>query len=388
MIEWFARKSIGRLRRMLQSIRSQDFGVRFPEEKLHGEERKLAGEINDVITDFRLQLLQQERRYGQYEALLDTIGAALIVAGKDGDVRYMNRNAVEHLCGFRINRLSALGAVHHDLPQALQSLSPGQSRLLSLSDNGRERQVKISMVRYSVEGDEAFLYTIEDVEGLLLQNEMEAQGKLVSVLTHEIMNSLSPIISLSDSLGNSVSQSDAETQLALSAIKRRSQGLLSFVENYRKLSRLAPPKLHYAKIGDVFSEVRNLYSASWVRYDVSDSDMELRMDRHQIVQVLINLIKNGMEACSDVATPSVVVTAGADHPRRLFVITVADNGCGISPEERDKIYVPFYTTKPGGSGIGLSLSRRIVGTHGGSLQLDPTDTGSKFIILLPLIYRI
>ena len=388
MMRWFACKSVGRLRQMLRSIRSQDFAVRFPEEKLHGEEKELAQEINDVITDFRAQLLQQERRFGQYEALLDTIGAALIVAGKDGDVRYMNRNAVEHLCGFRINRLSALGAVHHDLPQALMSLSPGESRLFSMGSDGKGRQLKISMVKYSVEGDAAFLYSLEDVDRLLLQNEVEAQNKLVSVLTHEIMNSLSPIISLSDTLENSVSQSDGETQMALRVIKRRSQGLLSFVENYRKLSRLAPPKLHWTKIGDVFSELINLYPAPYVRYDVADSDMELMIDRHQMVQVLINLVKNAMEACGECADPSVEVSAWADHPQRQFVISVADNGCGISPEEADKIYVPFYTTKPGGSGIGLSISRQIVGAHGGSLQLDPADPGSKFTILLPLIYRI
>lgn len=154
---------------MLRAIRSQEFGVRFPEESLRGPERELAREINDVITDFRGQLLQQERKYGQYEALLDTIGTALIVAGEEGDVRYMNKNAVEHLCGFRINHLSALGAVHHDLPSELRSISPGLTKLLTLSNAGKERQVKISMVKYSVEGNGAYLYFIEDVDRLLLQ---------------------------------------------------------------------------------------------------------------------------------------------------------------------------------------------------------------------------
>ena len=134
--------------------------------------------------------------------------------------------------------------------------------------------------------------------------------------------------------------------------------------------------------------MRNLFPDPYITYDISDPDLQLRMDRHQMVQVLINLVKNGVEACSDCDAPSIIVSARADHPGRRFVISVADNGCGISPEALDSIFVPFYTTKPGGSCIGLSLSRQIVSAHGGSLELIPAEKGTEFRIVLPLIYRL
>lgn len=386
MIEWFARKSINRLRRMLQAIRSNDFGIRFPEEKLHGPERELASEINEVITDFRQQLLRQERKYGQYEALINTIGTSLIVTDNDGNVRFMNRHAIDNLCGFRINHLSALESFHRELPSALRSLSPGQSRLLSVSTStGKEMQLNVSMACYLVEGETTFLYSIENVDLLLLENEIEAQRKLVSVLTHEIMNSLSPIISLSDTLCNSHSTSPEETAMALRAIKRRSQGLLTFVENYRKLSKLAPPRLQWTVIGEIFEELKRLYPDPFMTYEISDSDIQLCIDRHQIVQVLINLVKNGIEACDE--KPHIKVCAKADHPGRRFIMSVTDNGCGISHDAIDRIFVPFFTTKPGGSGIGLSLSRQIINSHGGSLEFLPSEKGTTFSVILPLVYR-
>lgn len=385
-MEWFARRSINRLRRMLQSVRSRDFAIRVPEEQLHGSERALAKEINDVLTDFRKQMLDQERRFGQYEAILNTVSAAIIVAKNNGNVLFMNRQAIEGLCGFSINNISSLEAVDRDLPAAMRSLTPGQAKSLTLRANGKEAQVKISMVRYNADGETLCLYSIEDIHQLLLQNEIEAQRKLISVLTHEIMNSLSPIMSLSDTLCQTAACTDADTAMALQAINRRSKGLLTFVENFRKLSKLSSPKLDWVKISDIFDDLRIIYANAFIAYDMTAPDMELRLDRNQILHVMINLMKNAVEACGD--NPSIVVTAKADHLQRRFIISVEDNGCGISPEAIDSIFLPFYTTKPDGSGIGLSLSRQIVSMHGGSLQLEPSDAGAKFTITLPLIYRI
>lgn len=386
MIKWFARKSIDRIKCLLGALRSNDLTIRIPEENLHGSERKLAEEINDIINDFHNKLLIQERRCGLYEAMVNTIDSALIVATPKGEVHFMNRKAIESLCGFRINNLSSLEALHHSLPQSLLSLAPGQSKLVVISKDGKETQLKISMVRYSVEGEDTLLFSIENVNQLLLQNEIEVQHKLVSVLTHEIMNSLSPIISLSETLSDSTSITDDDALTALNIIKRRSTGLLTFVENYRKLSRLSQPKLNWTRTGELFEELRKLYSASFIKYEIEDPDILIRIDRHQIMQVLINIVKNAIEACED--NPAIVVSAKSDYPSRRFIISVADNGPGISPESLERIFVPFYTTKPNGSGIGLSLSRQIVTMHGGILQIDPHhDKGSKFMVSLPCHYH-
>lgn len=386
MIGWLSRKSIERVKRMIRTLRSNDLTLRIPEENLRGAERALAEEINDLINDLRKKLLKQERRSGQYEALINTIDAALIVAADDGEILFMNQKAVQGLCGFRINNLSYLDILHDGLSQSLLNLAPGQSKLVTINKDGKETQLKISMVRYGVDGHDTLLFSIENVNQILLQNEIEAQRKLVSVLTHEIMNSLSPIISLSETLYESVSNVEEDTRIALNVIKQRSTGLLSFVENYRKLARLSPPKCNWTKIGELFEDLRKLYSAPYIQYEIEDIELEVWIDRQQIVQVLINIVKNAVEACD--ANPIVMVAAKVDYPSHKFIISVSDNGNGISAEAKERIFIPFYTTKPDGSGIGLSLSRQMVIMHGGSLYLDSSEvSGSKFIISLPCVYK-
>ena len=383
---WFRSKSIDRLRKMLQAIGSGDFSFRIPEENLRGQERELAEEMNDVMTGFRRKLLELERKYGKYETFLDTINIAIIVTGKNGDIKFMNRKAIEGLCGFRINRLSDLATLDARLPQALLDLQPGDSKAIALSRNDSESQIKISMVKYSTCDEESYIYSIEDINRLLFENEIESQRKLVSVITHEIMNSLSPIISLSNSLCELKDCSEEDRLLALNTIRQRSEGLLTFVENYRKLSQVGVPQLQWICIGELFEGLRRLLPQPYIKFDIRDPEMHLHLDGHQIEQVLLNLIKNAIEACGE--NPEIVVSARPDHSRRIYIISVRDNGRGIKPEDVQRIFVPFFTTKESGLGIGLSLSRRIVNSHNGSLRVQSTPEGSDFIIQLPLVYRL
>ncbi len=383
---WFADKSADRLRRMLQAIRNRDFSIHFPAERMRGSEKKLAEEMNEVISNFRDDLMQQERQYGQYEAILNLVDSALIVADTDGNVSWMNQKAIKNLCGFNISHLSMLDAVNPDLAKGLQSLLPGQPKMLTLNINGREESLKLSMATYISEGSDVCIYSIENVNLLVQQSEIEAQRKLIRVLTHEIMNSLSPIISLSDMLSAQKGQFDEEFTLALNAINRRSKGLLKFVENYRKLSRLSQPHLEWIRIGDVFDGLRTLFPESYIEFRIEDPDIQLQLDRHQMEQVLINLIKNAVESCEE--NPTVIVSSKADHPNHRFMISVEDNGCGVSPDAEDSIFLPFFTTKSGGSGIGLSLSRQIVSMHGGSISFISQPHQTIFTITLPFIYRL
>ncbi len=383
---WFVNRSAERMRRMLESIRNRDFSLRFPAEKMRKSERKLAEEMNDVISGFREELIRQERQYGRYEAILNLVDSALIVADSKGNVSWMNNQAINNLCGFMISHLSMLEAVHPDLAASLKNLLPGQAKILTVNLSGREERLKLSMAAYNSGGTEVCIYSIENVNMLVQQSEIEAQRKLIRVLTHEIMNSLSPIISLSDMLTQNRDQYDEESLMALNTINRRSKGLLKFVENYRKLSRLSMPHLEWTRIGDIFDGMRALFPDSFIEFKIEDPDIQLQIDRLQMEQVLINLIKNAVEAIRH--DPSVVVSTKADHPKHHFYVTVSDNGCGISPDAADNIFLPFFTTKSGGSGIGLSISRQIVSMHGGTMKFDTSSCGSTFSIILPLIYRL
>jgi signal transduction histidine kinase len=169
----------------------------------------------------------------------------------------------------------------------------------------------------------------------------------------------------------------------MKTIHRRSTGLLEFVNNYRKLSRLPNPILAPIKIGDLIGHVRKLFSNKEVKYiyQLENENRILMLDRSQIEQVLINLLKNATEACEGKDNPKIHITSHYQADKRIFQLTISDNGCGILPNVLDKIFVPFFTTKPKGSGIGLSLCKQIINNHGGSISVSSeTNKGTSFTL--------
>ena len=247
----------------------------------------------------------------------------------------------------------------------------------------------VTMTEYTTKGFRYRLYCFTNVRSLLEENEMEAWQKLVRVLTHEMMNSIAPIISLSETLAERVEQDNRGEQLdemivhGMKVIHRRSKGLLEFVENYRKLSRLSSPVLAYVKVGDLLSDIKKLFHNPKIdyRYDIEEKEQLLFIDRSQIEQVLINLLKNAEEACAEQPNPVVKITTSYLKEKHLLLISVSDNGCGILPDVQEKIFVPFFTTKQKGSGIGLSLCKQIMSLHGGSISVKSEEgVGSTFTL--------
>ena len=218
---------------------------------------------------------------------------------------------------------------------------------------------------------------------VLERNEMEAWQKLIRVLTHEIMNSITPIISLSETLSErEMSEKNYPVmRQGMQTIHRRSKGLLEFVENYRKLTRLPAPVRRPVAVRELLQDLQKLFSEEYIRIELPEADRILQIDRTQIEQVLINLIKNAKEACSRKEQPRIEVTMLPALSWQCL-ITVSDNGEGILPEVQDKIFVPFFTTKPSGSGIGLSLCKQVMNRHGGNITVQSTvGKGSCFTLL-------
>ena len=221
-------------------------------------------------------------------------------------------------------------------------------------------------------------------------NEMESWQKLIRVMGHEIMNSITPIISLSETLGSRAvdERSYAYMQQGMQIIHKRSKGLLEFVENYRRLTRIPLPKKEKVELGTLLRDLKNLFPDNFIHILPPSSEIYLQADRVQIEQVLINLVRNAREACNAVEWdecigPRIEVSV-FHHPEWRVAISVADNGEGILPEVLDKIFVPFFTTKEGGSGIGLSLCRQIMHLHGGSITATSTPgPGTCFTLLFP-----
>lgn len=221
-------------------------------------------------------------------------------------------------------------------------------------------------------------------------NEMESWQKLIRVMGHEIMNSITPIISLSETLGSRTvdEKSYAYMQQGVQIIHKRSKGLLEFVENYRHLTRIPLPKKEKVELGTLLRDLKNLFPDNFIHILPPSTEIYLQADRVQIEQVLINLVRNAREACNAVEWnecigPRIEVSV-FHHPEWRVALSVADNGEGILPEVLDKIFVPFFTTKEGGSGIGLSLCRQIMHLHGGSITATSTPgTGTCFTLLFP-----
>ena len=217
---------------------------------------------------------------------------------------------------------------------------------------------------------------------LFERNEMEAWQKLIRVLTHEIMNSITPIISLSETLSEREvdEKSYAVMRQGMLTIHRRSKGLLEFVENYRKLTRLPAPVRRPVSLTELLQDLQKLFPEPYIRVELPSADCTLQIDRTQIEQVLINLIKNAREACAHTPEPRIEIRSHQLSPW-VNTITVTDNGEGILPDVQDKIFVPFFTTKSNGSGIGLSLCKQIMNRHGGNITVQSTaGQGSCFTL--------
>lgn len=217
---------------------------------------------------------------------------------------------------------------------------------------------------------------------VLERNEMEAWQKLIRVLTHEIMNSITPIISLSETLSERemTEKNYPVMRQGMQTIHRRSKGLLEFVENYRKLTRLPAPLRRPVSVSELLQDLQKLFPEEYIRIEMPETDRTLQIDRTQIEQVLINLIKNAKEACSKQEHPLIEVKVVPVFSWQCL-ITVSDNGGGILPDVQDKIFVPFFTTKPSGSGIGLSLCKQIMNRHGGNITVKSTvGQGSCFTL--------
>ena len=384
--------SIRRMERVIGSIRHGDFMLNFSAAGRSEVERKMVESLNEVILRFRTDLSEKQEKHQYFETLLDTVDTSMLVADKQGIVMWMNRAGVQDLCGHAIHQLDELKVLNPDFPLLLKALQPGEVKVIRIYKEEVMQDLAVTVTEYSTPAADLRLINLKNIRSILEENEMEAWQKLVRVLTHEIMNSITPIISLSDTLcERAIQQGMEEESLMLQGMKtihRRSKGLMVFVENYRKLSRLSTPMLAPVEVGELLGDIKKLFPSSKVRYiyKVEDESRKLMIDRSQMEQVLINLLKNAGEACMDQPNPEVVVETDYQAENHIFRLSVTDNGCGILPEVVDRIFIPFFTTKPTGSGIGLSLCKQIMTLHGGSIRVK-SELGKGSCFTLKLVVK-
>jgi two-component system, NtrC family, nitrogen regulation sensor histidine kinase NtrY len=338
------------------------------------------------------QYLQQDRRTQRQGAdylqtLLDTVPAALIVVAADGTVRMVNR-AAHRLLGESAARLEELAILGESTARLLAGLVPGAQQIVRLRDG---RQLLASASQFTAAGAAAQrLICLQRLAGDLDAVEHKAWDDMARVLAHEMMNSLTPIASLSESL-DALLRAGGHTEevaAALEAIRRRSLGLMRFVERYRQVAELPEPLLQPLALKAVLEGVERLLGPAFEQGQISYAStvvppgLTLRGDADLLEQALINLLRNAAEAVRGQPGARIEVIGGLEAG--LCFIDVADNGPGLTAAAREQIFVPFFTTKEGGSGIGLSLARRIALCHGGQVAVQSSaPQGSVFRLTLP-----
>jgi len=311
---------------------------------------------------------------------------SIIAYRKDGTVEMINKAAKTLFQIHSLKNIKGLEQLSQELVNTLIHISPGENTLVKVQDQDDILQLAIYATEFKVKDKLIILATINNIQNVLEEQETEAWQKLIRVLTHEIMNSITPIASLSSTLeimlkgitdGGNVREdldidSVMEIQQALQTINKRSTGLLHFVNTYRNLTRIPKPNFKIFPVKELF---KNLYllmeeeiSENKVNFvtNIEPENIEVSADEQLVEQVIINLIRNSMHALDGRKDPTIELKTYYNKRGRV-TIQVADNGTGILPEVLDKIFIPFFTTKQSGSGIGLSLSRQILRLHNGTI---------------------
>ncbi len=374
----------------LESIRFSDFTRSFQIEGLGSSFDGLKKAFNEVIKDFQKIRSEKEEHFFYIQNIIQHVDISVLAYQRDGTVEMIN-NAAKKL--FQINNLKnikSLASWNEEVEQTLFTIKPSQSKLVKVQDNDDILQLIIKATEFKINDRDIILVSINNIQSEMEEQEMEAWQKLIRVLTHEIMNSIAPIASLTSTVNvmvddvakvveeNMPTDFDMETitdiQNALQTIHKRSTGLIHFVETYRNLTRIPKPNFTIFSLKNQFEYIGSLLENDMrnnhINFVISlvPEDIQITADEQLIEQVLINLIKNSIHALEN-STEKHIQLKAFINKRDRTVIQVIDNGQGIIKEVIDKIFIPFFTTKPTGSGIGLSLSKQIMRLHGGTINV-------------------
>jgi signal transduction histidine kinase len=391
----FQRRTVKDMRRLIDAIQYADFSISFRRLPARGLAPELAPAMDEAVRKFNSLLKKYSSEHIFYDMLLNRIDFGVIVVEQNEKIFWLNKWITDYFVSPHPKYLADFARIAPELPDVFRNLLPADTKLLNINNH----QVAATAGYFYSENKKLKVISLKNVETVMEESESDAWRKLISVLTHEMMNSLTPIISLSETFAEAdeenkpnrsprpvrFNNNDGETSLmqrAMQTIHRRSKGLVTFVSNYRKLAQIPQPVKAPFPAMEFIEDVSRLLEPDGYhfRYSVNPTNLIINADRPLMEQALINLIRNACE--SSLQQPEVNVSIDKDEYNRVR-IRVADKGDGILPEVMQRIFVPFFTTKPNGSGIGLSISRQTIKLHGGSLTVSTKHgEGSCFTIII------
>jgi len=388
------------LTRFFESIKYGDFTQSFKDDKLGRSFAALRQTYNEVADAFRATRAEKEEHYRYLQTVVQHVGVGLIAFQPDGEVELINTAAKRLLDLSHLKNIKSLHSLSPKLVETLFRLNPRERALVKVEGENESLQLALYSTEFKLRSQVFSLVSIQNIHSELEEIEIEAWQRLIRVLTHEIMNSITPISSLASTIQQLIRDSlesldlpegsDPEMlddiQQALHTIQRRSKGLMHFVDAYRNYTLTPKPNYSIFPVRELFARVEKLMQANikdrgiLFQSHVEPENLELTADPELIEQVLINLLLNALQSVEKQAGGRIDVLALLDAQGRIL-IQVKDNGPGILEENRDKIFIPFFSTKEGGSGIGLSLSRQIMRQHKGTISVH-SDPEQKTIFTL------
>lgn len=395
----FVSKTNREVARFLDAVRYADFGQRFKFSSLDGGFKELGDTFTHILERFREDREQNERELRHLKALLEHVPVPLFSVHANGSVTLWNNSSRRLFGNIQASRVEDLDQFGEAFHHAVESIVPGKRTLAAFEIDGIDQQVTISASEIVVATATERLISVQNIQSELDGMQSTAWQDLVRVLTHEIMNSITPVSSLaktavdmvddikSDALDVESVQELQDVRKAVDAVARRSDGLLNFVASYQQLTRLPAPHQSRFQISDLFADVARMATIDWLDNglalltNVEPDSLDLVADKQMIEQVLINLLNNSEHALEDVAHGQVTLSARLNQ-RGHVTLEVSDNGPGIPPDVARNIFVPFYTTRSGGSGVGLALSRQIMLAHSGTISFTNREGGGARFALV------
>ena len=375
-----SRKMRAKVTYMLDALEDKELNFRFEERRLRGRKfNRTLNRLRNIFDKERHEIIEQEKYFG---LMLDHVKTGIVVVEDNGRVNYCNNTALALLGMATFGHIRQLRSVSATLYEIFQSITDGVEERTSYYNESGKMTIALTASAAKIGKEYVRVIAFNDISNEIAENEQESWSKLIRVLTHEIMNTVTPIASLSETLLK-FDNVAGEVRNGLDTISQSSRGLIKFVDTYRNLTRVAIPSKKAFYFRDLAERVINLtreqavISGAVCTYVEKSEDVLLYADEGQITQILINLVKNAVQA----EAKNIEITAEINLSEHI-IINVTNDGHHISKESQEEIFVPFYTTKQEGTGIGLSLSRQIMRLHNGSLSLTKSDeSGTMFTLV-------
>lgn len=381
-----------------RALENDDSSIRFSK----GLRNSLTGELNSHLErlnqNFSEMKLSHELREQYFNRILENISSGLLVISDTGHVNHINRKAISMLNISNLTHIRALNEVDPGLFRLVEELEPDMKKEIILKDRkkGIKRTLGLQCTSINLKGEDVRVVSLQDLSAEMEQKEIEDWIRLIRIMSHEIMNSLAPITSISTTLSEMWSEVPGkedqhngpridQTIRGLDAIAEQSQGLTTFFESYRMLSRIPDPDKKKFPVCSFFEKIETLILHDKtsrgidIRFSCNDPELKIHGDEQMIAQVLVNLVKNAIQAVEEIAKPAIEISARQSDEGSPS-ISVRDNGKGIPPEISDEVFLPFFTTGDKGTGVGLSYSRQVINLHGGHIGFQSCPGNTEFIL--------